>query len=98
MLYEKEEPPITFIDSNTLKEDLNSFYVLNLSIGMSYYQRGHNIWLKLCDHVLKLYSKHPHTSAKKSAQPKSHLLLSWWVWQCRTWREAVPHPGIAALK
>jgi hypothetical protein len=27
----------------------------------------------------------------------SHLFLSWWVRQCRTWREAVPHPGTATL-
>jgi hypothetical protein len=38
MLYGKEEPPTTFMDNNVLKEDLNSFYVLELSIGMMYYQ------------------------------------------------------------
>jgi hypothetical protein len=64
MLYEKEEPPITFMDDNALKECLNSFYVLKLSIEMPYYQGGHNIWLKLYYQVLKLYSKHSHISAK----------------------------------
>jgi hypothetical protein len=38
MLYGKEEPPVTFMDGNTLKEGLNSFYVLNLSIEKPYYQ------------------------------------------------------------
>jgi hypothetical protein len=28
MSYEKEEPPITFMDGNALKEGLNSFFVL----------------------------------------------------------------------
>jgi hypothetical protein len=43
MVYGKEEPPITFMNGNMLKDGLNSFYVLKLSIGMSYYQGGHNI-------------------------------------------------------
>jgi hypothetical protein len=43
MLYGKEEPLITFMDGNALKEGLNSFYVLKLSIGMPYYQGGYNI-------------------------------------------------------
>jgi aryl carrier-like protein len=43
MLYGKEEPPITFMDDNVLKEGLDSIYVLNLSIGMSYYQGGHHL-------------------------------------------------------
>jgi hypothetical protein len=64
MLYGKKDPPITFMDSNALKQGLNSFFVLNLSIGKSYYQGGHNIWLKLCDQVLKSCTKHPHTSTK----------------------------------
>jgi hypothetical protein len=64
MLYGKEEPSINFMDGNVLKEGLNSFYVLNLSIGKLYYQRGYNIWLKLCDQVLKSYTKYPHTSTK----------------------------------
>jgi hypothetical protein len=64
MLYDEEEPPITFMDDNALKEGLNFFYVLNFSIEIPYYQGGYNIWLKLCDQVLKLHSKHPRTFAK----------------------------------
>jgi hypothetical protein len=52
------------MDSNALKGGLNSFYVLKLSIEKPYYQGGHNIWLKLCDQVLKSYTKYPHTSTK----------------------------------
>jgi hypothetical protein len=40
MLYGKEDPPITFMDGNMLKEGLNSFFVLNSSIGKLYYQGG----------------------------------------------------------
>jgi hypothetical protein len=43
MLYGKEEPTITFMDNNALKEGLNSFYVLKLSMETPYYQGGHNI-------------------------------------------------------
>jgi hypothetical protein len=55
---------ITFLNGNALKEGLNSFYVLKLSIGIPYYQGEHNIWLKLCYQVLKSYSKYPYTSAR----------------------------------
>jgi hypothetical protein len=84
------------MNGNAPRGGLNLFYVLNLSLEKPYYQGGYNFWLNLCDQMLKLYSKYPHTSAKTvsstiptlcclggcgSAAPKER--------QCRTL--ALPH-------
>jgi hypothetical protein len=74
MLYEKEEPPITFMDGNALKEGLKSFYILKLSIGKSYYQR--DIWLKLCDQVLKSLLKTCSHLCQDSQLNHSHLFAA----------------------
>jgi len=48
--------------------------------------------------MLNLYTKYPHTSAKTANLTTPSPMLSCWVWQCCTWREAVPHRGTTALR
>jgi hypothetical protein len=70
------------MDGNTLREGLNFFYVLKLSIGKSYYQGGHNIWLKLLwpsARILLKTSSHLHQDSQLN---HSQFLLIWWVRQC----------------
>jgi hypothetical protein len=55
---------------------LISFYLLNLSIGKAILERGHYNWLKVCNQVLNLYTKHPHTSAKTASSTTPSPLLS----------------------
>jgi hypothetical protein len=71
---------------------------LKLSIGMPYYQGGHNIWLKIVWPSAQILLKTSSHLCQDSQLNLSHLLLSWWVRQCCTWREVVPHPSTAALK
>jgi hypothetical protein len=47
MLYEKEEPPITLMNGNTLKEGLNSFYVLKIEYRIVVLSRGMQLLVKI---------------------------------------------------
>ena len=98
MLHGKEEPPITIKDGIALKRVLNSFVFWNWVWEKSYYKGGHYNWLKVCNQMLNLYTKHPHTSAKTANLTTPSPLLSCWVRQCRTWREALPHRGTTTLR
>jgi hypothetical protein len=59
MVHEMEEPPITKGDGIKLKRRFISFYILKLSIGMSYYKGGHNKLANMCNQVLNLIHIHP---------------------------------------
>jgi hypothetical protein len=47
MLYGKEEPPITFMDDNSLEEGLNSFYVLKIEYRKTILSRGMQLLVKI---------------------------------------------------
>jgi hypothetical protein len=96
MLYEKE-PPITFMDDNALKEGLNSF-CLEFEYMKVVLSRGTQHLIKIMWPSAQILLKISSHLCQDSQLNLSHLLLPWWVRQCRTWREAVPHPGTAALK
>ena len=98
MSHGKEEPPITNKDGIALKGVLNSFVFWNWVWEKLYYKGGHYNWLKVCNQLLNLYTKHPHTSAKIANLTTLSPLLSCWVRQCRIWREALPHCSTAALR
>jgi hypothetical protein len=73
------------MDDNALKEGLNFFLCFEIEYRNAVLSREHNLWLKLCDQVLKSYSKHPHTSTKTAS---STILNSCCFGEC----------GSAALK
>ena len=54
------------------------FYILNLSIGMSYCKGGHNKLAKMCNQVLNLIHIHPQLLSQDS-QLNLFLFLSVWL-------------------
>jgi hypothetical protein len=97
MLYGKEEPLITFMDGNALKEGLNSFYVFKIEYRNIVLPRGTQHMVKIVLPSAQTLHKISLHLCQDSQLNLSHLVLSWWVRQCCTWREAVPHPGTTAL-
>jgi hypothetical protein len=71
------------MDGNTLKEGLNSFYILKLSIGTPYYQGGQHL-VKIMLPSAQILLKTSSYLYQDSQLNLSHLFLSWWVRQCRT--------------
>jgi hypothetical protein len=80
MLYGKEEPPITFMDGNALKEGLNSFLLcFEIEYRNAVLSRGIQHLVKivlLSDQILLKISSHLFQDSQLNL---SHPLLSWWV-------------------
>jgi exonuclease VII small subunit len=71
-----DEPPIANGDDIKLKESLNSFYISNLSIGMAYYNRGHNKLAKVCNQVLNLIQIHSQLLSQDSRHLFTDFILT----------------------